>query len=76
VLCLPGDVVIADDDGAVVVPTTKAADVVGALRDHEEWEEFSRLMIDGGARLSDYYPLTPDTRQEYEQWRSAQPLAL
>jgi len=75
VLCLPGDVVIADDDGAVVVPTTKAADVVGALRDHEEWEEFSRLMIDGGARLSDYYPLTQSSRAEYEAWRRANPVS-
>nr|WP_308119938.1 ribonuclease activity regulator RraA [Streptomyces sp. MBT84] len=71
VLCLPGDLVVADDDGAVVVPQAKSALVVASASDHEQWEEFSRVQIDGGARLSDYYPLTPDSREEYEQWRDS-----
>jgi len=69
VLCLPGDLVVADDDGAVIVPAGKAGAVVAEARDHEQWEEFSRLRIDQGARLSDYYPLTQATRGEYERWR-------
>jgi regulator of RNase E activity RraA len=74
VLCLPGDVVVADDDGAVIVPATRAESVVAAARDHEEWEEFSRLRIDEGARLGDYYPLTRDSRAEYDQWRALNPV--
>ncbi|MEV7035572.1 ribonuclease activity regulator RraA [Streptomyces sp. NPDC093272] len=73
VLCLPGDLLVADDDGAVVVPRATSPLIVDSARDHEEWEEFSRQRIDDGARLSDYYPLTPDSREEYEQWRAAQP---
>jgi regulator of RNase E activity RraA len=69
VLCLPGDVVVADDDGAVVVPAVKLPALVADAGDHEHWEQFSRAKIDGGARLSDYYPLTQDSRAEYEQWR-------
>jgi len=71
VLCLPGDIVVADDDGAVIVPAAKAHDVSAAAVDHQEWEVFSRQRIDSGARLSDYYPLTPDSRDEYERWRAA-----
>jgi regulator of RNase E activity RraA len=71
VLCIPGDVVVADDDGAVVVPHAKAPEVVADARDHEDWEVFSRLRIDQGARLSDYYPLTEDSRAEYERWRDS-----
>ncbi|MGN8552158.1 UNVERIFIED_CONTAM: ribonuclease activity regulator RraA [Microbacterium sp. SLM126] len=74
-LCLPGDVVIADDDGPVIVPRAMADQVVDAVRDHEEWEVFSRERLDQGARLSDYYPLTPDSRQEYEAWRAERILA-
>lgn len=70
-LCLPGDVVIADGDGPVVVPRAMAPALLESARDQEEWESFSRERLDGGARLSDYYPLTPDTREEYEAWRSA-----
>jgi len=71
-LCMPGDLVVADDDGPVVVPQAMAPQVVASARDHEEWEVFSRSRLDEGARLSDYYPLTPDTREEYEAWRSVQ----
>ncbi len=70
-LCMPGDIVVADDDGPVIVPSRLAGDVVETARDHEQWEVFSRHRLDEGALLSDYYPLTPDTRQEYESWRSA-----
>jgi regulator of RNase E activity RraA len=72
VLCMPGDLVVADDDGPVVVPRAMADQVVASAQDHEEWEVFSRRRLDEGARLSDYYPLTPDTRGEFEAWRSAQ----
>ncbi|NYF16597.1 regulator of RNase E activity RraA [Microbacterium sp. AK009] len=69
VLCLPGDVVIADDDGAVVVPASKTSELTALSREHEEWEVFSRMRIDEGGRLSDYYPLNDRTRAEYERWR-------
>ena len=69
-LCLPGDFVIADDDGPVVVPQALAPEVREAASDHQNWEVFSRERLDQGARLIDYYPLTSDTREEYEAWRS------
>ena len=70
-LCMPGDFVVADDDGPVIVPQALADSVVESAKDHQDWEVFSRERLDAGARLSDYYPLTPDTREEYEAWRSA-----
>ena len=75
VLCLPGDLVVADDDGAVVVPSAKALELVESAEAHEGWEHFSRLRLDEGARLSDYYPLNDATRAEFEAWRAQQPLA-
>jgi regulator of RNase E activity RraA len=67
-LCLPGDYVIADDDGAVIVPQRQAPSLADSAIDHEEWETFSRMKIDGGSRLSDYYPLSSNSRDEYEAW--------
>jgi regulator of RNase E activity RraA len=72
VLCLPGDVVVADDDGAVIVPAGKALELVQDAEDHENWEEFSRMRLEQGARLSDYYPLSDNSRAEYEFWRAEQ----
>ena len=70
-LCLPGDIVIADDDGPVILPQGMADEVATAARDNQEWEVFSRERLDAGAKLSHYYPLTQDSRAEYEQWRAA-----
>jgi regulator of RNase E activity RraA len=72
VLCLPGDLVVADDDGAVVVPQASAPELVRRAGDHEQWEQFSRMRIDQGATLADYYPLTQNSRAEYEAWRAEQ----
>lgn len=69
VLALPGDFVVADDDGAVIVPRQRAESLLEAAAEHEAWEVFSRTRIDEGAPLRDYYPLNETTRQEYEQWR-------
>ena len=71
VLCLPGDVVVADDDGAVIVPSGEALELIQDAEDHEDWESFSRMRLEQGARLSDYYPLSPNSRAEYELWRDS-----
>lgn len=70
-LCLPGDIVIADDDGPVIVPRRMAPELVTDGTEHEDWESFSRWRIDQGGRLSDYYPLSDRSRGEYEQWAAS-----
>ena len=71
VLALPGDIVIADDDGAVIVPRKMAAELAAATVAHEEWEEFSRIKLAQGGSIGTYYPLNEQGRREYEQWRAA-----
>jgi regulator of RNase E activity RraA len=70
VTVIPGDVVVADDDGAVVVPAGLAeACIAKATKDHE-WEDFSREMLAGGGDLRRYYPLSDAARPEYEAWKA------
>ncbi|HWQ13831.1 MAG TPA: ribonuclease activity regulator RraA [Roseiflexaceae bacterium] len=69
VLVLPGDIIIADDDGAVVVPQQIAPEVARVTLEHEEWEVFSRIKLLEGGQLSKYYPLSEEGRAEYEEWR-------
>jgi regulator of RNase E activity RraA len=73
VLVLPGDLLIADDDGAVLVPLAVAPLIVKETVDHEDWETFSRQRLAEGGSIWTYYPLSEDGRREYEAWRRSQP---
>ena len=71
-LVLPGDIIIADDDGAVLVPAQLAPIVVRQTLEHEDWETFSRLKLAEGGALQRYYPLDEEGQCEYEEWRRTQ----
>lgn len=68
-LVLPGDIIVADDDGAVVVPAAMAEAVLADAGEHAEWEDFSRLRLSEGGDLRKYYPLSDEGKREYEAWR-------
>lgn len=71
VLALPGDIMIADDDGAVLVPQQLAAQVLEQTLEHEEWEVFSRMKLAEGGTLRKYYPLSEEGQREYEEWKAS-----
>ena len=72
VTVLPGDIIIADDDGAVVVPIQLAPQLAQKAAEHVEWEEFSRLKLSQGGDLRRYYPLSDDARLEFEAWQRSE----
>jgi regulator of RNase E activity RraA len=74
VTVIPGDIIIADDDGVVVLPQSMAAKVIEDSRKHAEWEVFSREKLMAGESLQRYYPLHPDAEGEYQEWKKAQPV--
>ena len=67
-LVMPGDIIVADDDGVVVVPIALAVKLVERAGQHLEWEEFARLRLSEGGDLRKYYPLTPAAEEEYRRW--------
>jgi regulator of RNase E activity RraA len=74
VTVVPGDIIVADDDGAVVVPVSMAAHIVEDGKKHAEWEVFSREKLMAGESLRRYYPLHADAEDEYQAWRKARGL--
>jgi regulator of RNase E activity RraA len=72
VTVMPGDIIVADDDGAVAVPVALAPQLAKKASEHVEWEEFSRTKLAAGGDLRKYYPLTAEARAEYEEWKKAQ----
>ncbi len=71
-LVMPGDIIVADDDGVVVIPIKLAPELLAKASEHAEWEEFSKIKLAEGGDLRKYYPLREDARAEYEAWRKAQ----
>ena len=68
---VPGDIIVADDDGAVVVPSALAEQIAQSAAEKAEWEIFSRMKLEAGGRLDKYYPLNDEAQQEYEAWLRA-----
>ena len=66
---MPGDIIVADDDGAVVVPLNVAMQVLEAAEKYEGSEEFSRMRLAEGGALRTYYPLSEKGLEELEAWQ-------
>jgi regulator of RNase E activity RraA len=72
VTVMPGDIIVADDDGAVVVPASLAPELAKKAGEHKTWEIFSKMKLEQGGDLRKYYPLRADAQAEYEAWQKKQ----
>jgi 5-oxopent-3-ene-1,2,5-tricarboxylate decarboxylase/2-hydroxyhepta-2,4-diene-1,7-dioate isomerase len=63
VLVMPGDVIIGDDDGVVVIPQAVAAEVASKGLEEEAMEKFVREYLAEGGSIGDYYPPSDKTRK-------------
>lgn len=68
VTVMPGDIIVADDDGAIVVPVGLAQKLLAQANKEHGWEDFSRERLAEGGDLRRYYPLSDAARPEYEAW--------
>ncbi|MGV7214793.1 RraA family protein [Bradyrhizobium sp. UFLA05-112] len=71
----PGDIIVGDSDGVVVVPRTIAEDLANDSYEQELREKFLFTKIDAGAPLWGTYPPNEATLQEYAEWRARQQAA-
>ncbi|MER8223554.1 fumarylacetoacetate hydrolase family protein [Streptomyces sp. NPDC094143] len=71
-LVQPGDLMVGDADGVVVVPPDLAEELVADCREQELQERFITSRVQAGHAVDGLYPLGPRWRAEYEQWRARQ----
>ena len=69
VAVFPNDVVVADDDGAVLIPAAMLDEVVVAAVEQERQEAWIMQEVIGGARLPGLYPMDEANRARYEAWK-------
>jgi regulator of RNase E activity RraA len=65
----PGDVIVCDDDGAVVIPQDLATFVAEEGAEHERMESFIVGEVERGAKLPGLYPMNDATKARYEAWK-------
>ncbi|MDT0683150.1 ribonuclease activity regulator RraA [Roseicyclus sp. F158] len=68
----PGDVIVGDGEGVVVVPADLADEIADEAVEMTAYEDFVAEMVLQGRSIMGLYPATDDqTHVDFEQWRNA-----
>jgi len=65
----PGDVIVGDEEGVVVIPAHLADEVAADAAEQEQLEIFLLERVRNGAALPGTYPPNAATRAAYDEWR-------
>lgn len=66
VAVFPDDVIVVDDDGAVLIPQKLVGEVVALAPEQERQEAWIMAEVENGASLPGLYPMNAETRTRYE----------
>jgi regulator of RNase E activity RraA len=69
VAIFPDDVMVADDDGAVVIPAALLGHVLETAPEQEQFEAWVVKEVEAGAKLPGLYPPNAETKARYEAGR-------
>ncbi|MDC6386613.1 ribonuclease activity regulator RraA [Flagellimonas taeanensis] len=73
VAVFPGDYIVGDDDGVMVIPKEVVKEVVEECLQMTRFEKFVMEKVKNGHSIIGLYPMTcPEIRNEYEIWDSTQ----
>ncbi|GAA3098456.1 ribonuclease activity regulator RraA [Rhizobium viscosum] len=72
VAVFPGDIVVADKDGAVLIPAALLDVVLAEAPEQERMEGWIMTEIDRGVPLPGLYPMNAETKVRYQAWKDAQ----
>ena len=67
----PGDVIVADEDGAIVVPRHLADEVARDSFEQERLEKFVAIRVGQGHPITGTYPPNDETKKLYQAWIAA-----
>lgn len=68
VAVLPGDIVIGDADGVVILPAAIAQEVARNAVEQDQLEAYVRMRVEGGDSIVGVYPPNEETKAAYRAW--------
>ncbi|MFB9651648.1 ribonuclease activity regulator RraA [Pseudarthrobacter oxydans] len=68
----PGDIVVGDADGVIIVPRGLAAEIAEDALAQEEREAYLHTRVHKGESLIGVYPPNDKTLKEYAEWKAGQ----
>jgi regulator of RNase E activity RraA len=69
VAVFPNDVVVVDEDGAVLIPQALLDDVLKLAVEQERMEGWIMQEVERGVPLPGLYPMNAETKARYEKWK-------
>jgi regulator of RNase E activity RraA len=69
VAVFPDDVIVADDDGAVLIPAALLDHVLATAPEQERMEGWIMEEVGRGEKLPGLYPMNEATKARYEAWK-------
>lgn len=69
----PGDIIVGDEEGAVVIPHALAEEVASDAVEQEHKEAFAIERVRAGESVVGLFPLTDERRADFEAWSAEQP---
>ena len=72
VAVFPNDVIVVDQDGAVLVPAALLDDVIAASVEQERLEAWIMSQVDAGVPLPGLYPPNESNAAKYREWAQSQ----
>lgn len=72
VAVFPGDMIVADEDGAVLIPADLVEAVTDEAVEQERLEGWIMTQVDAGVPLPGLYPANAENKAKYEAFKAAQ----
>lgn len=73
VFVMPGDVIVGDDDGAMLIPAALVAEVARDAAEQELRDAWSFSRVAAGESTIGVFPIGDERLAEYETWKAARP---
>ena len=70
VLVMPGDVIVGDAEGVVILPAALAEEIAHDAHEVEQRESFALERVKAGESFRGLFPLSTEREPDYERWRS------